>query len=85
MTRKAAGFAAQMREDARQHGVLVHVGKIAGMERVLIIHRGGRKSVKLPRRRRQGAAITESSSMFFESATVADHVHPPSVRSAASA
>jgi hypothetical protein len=27
-----------MRQDARQHRVLVHVGEIAGMEGVLIIH-----------------------------------------------
>jgi len=30
----------QMRQDARQNGVLVHVGKIAGVKSVAIIHYG---------------------------------------------
>ena len=36
---KSRGLAAQMVEHAGQHDMLVHVGKIAGMKGVLIIHR----------------------------------------------
>ena len=32
------GLGAQMFENARQHDMLVHVGEVAGMESVLIIH-----------------------------------------------
>ena len=36
---KSRRLVAQVREDARQHRVLVHVGEVAGMEGVPIIHR----------------------------------------------
>ncbi len=32
----------QMRDDAREHRVFDDVGEIAGMERVAVVHRGGR-------------------------------------------
>src|SRR5262249_34725807 len=35
---KRRGLAAKVDEDARQDGVLVHVGEIAGMESVPIVH-----------------------------------------------
>ncbi len=38
MTRNAAGLAPQMFETAGKHHMLVHVGEIAGMKRVLVIH-----------------------------------------------
>jgi len=38
------GLAAQMHEDAHQHRVLDHIGKIAGVKGVTIIH--GRKVMR---------------------------------------
>jgi hypothetical protein len=35
---KGGGLDTQMDEDACQHGVLVHVGKISSVEGVLIVH-----------------------------------------------
>jgi hypothetical protein len=48
-------LAAQMFENSRQHEVFMHVGEIAGMECVLIVHRCDNASRMLPRRP-EGAA-----------------------------
>jgi hypothetical protein len=49
---KGGRLAAQMHKDVRQHGMLMHIGKIAGMERVPIIHRSKRGGINAARPRR---------------------------------
>jgi hypothetical protein len=38
---EGGGFGTQMHQDASQHRVLVHIGKIPGVKGMAVIHRAG--------------------------------------------